>query len=199
MGEALSTLRSALAGFTALTPSLALQWGIAAVLLASGVVKLRHPSQAAIAVHGFGLVKTLNPAYGRAAGGVEASIAIGLIVTATYPTTSAARSIVTGTAFCLFVAFSVLIAYRLRKGDLFPCGCFGVSEALSTRTLFRAVAFAAIAASPLISSLTSGVQNAEIEVRTLAAVVGIGSISVFVLAASFAQLYAQKAPAEGAS
>lgn len=139
-GDALHMLRSEPARGIAV-------WFLAIVFLWSGVVKLRRPALAAMAMVDFGVVRRPRSGFGSALGTVEALLAVMLV-------SGAVPSLVLPVAAALLWFFAFLIARSLRSGESFECHCFGDSGSkLSRWTLARTVALA-FAASAQISAPT---------------------------------------------
>ena len=95
----------------------------AAVLLAvSGVMKLRDPSVAAVALAELG-VPAAQPL-------VLSGAAVELVVAALLLAWPAAGGPAAAT---LYVGFAILVGLQLRKGARRSCGCFGSTEAPPSR------------------------------------------------------------------
>lgn len=126
---------------------------IAGVLVVGAATKLRKPAAAAEAMVQFGLLRRRTTVVGLALGGVEAVVAVTLLL--------GARSALPGlAAAALFTAFAFLIARALRQGRTFSCGCLSSREDpigahTLTRTLGLLVLAVIAAAAPLNGALTS--------------------------------------------
>lgn len=114
-----------------------LSWFLVAVFVVSGIVKLRRPALAAMALVDFQIVKRPLPVLGLALGAFELAVALGL---ALWP------GVAIFFAAPLLWFFTLLIARSLQGGDDFACFCFGESEGeISRWTLARTTALAALA------------------------------------------------------
>jgi len=116
----------------------------AAVLLAvSGVMKLRDPSVAAVALAELG-VPAAQPL-------VLSGAAVELVVAALLLAWPAAGAPAAAT---LYVGFAILVGVQLRRGARRSCGCFGSAEAPPSRAhvvvdlAFASVCAAAVATGP---------------------------------------------------
>ncbi len=114
-------------------------WFLAVVFLWSGIVKLRRPALAALAIVDFGVIRRPLPSFGSALGTVEVLLAV-LLVSEVVPT------LILPVTAALLWFFAFLIARSLRSGESFACFCFGDSGSkLSRWALARTVALALIA------------------------------------------------------
>ncbi len=114
-------------------------WVLAVVFAWSGIVKLRQPALAAMAMVDFGILRRVRPGLGAALGAAETllavSLALGVFPALTLP--------VAAGLLWLFVA---LIAHSLLSGEEFACFCFGNADSeLSRLTLVRTGALALLA------------------------------------------------------
>lgn len=114
----------------------------------SGGQKIISPFPASLAMVRFGLVRRVNPAFGRTAGIVEALVAVALLAAPTSPWPLLA-------AAGLGALFIVVVSRSLFAGKSFPCACFGNrSEPISVATLVRAACvFLAAASLAIVASL----------------------------------------------
>jgi len=120
--------------------------GLAIVWTWAGLAKMADPDAAARAVRAYdlapeGLVKPI--AWGLPF--VEVALAVLLLLGLA---TRAAAWVSTG----LFLAFVVMISSAWARGLSIDCGCFGVGEALSARTLARDGALLAAAVALIVLS-----------------------------------------------
>jgi hypothetical protein len=110
----------------------------------SGTAKARSPWTPALAVVNFGVVKqpSLRLAWAIALG--EIGLAAILLISPVMSPSLAALA--AGSAACVLLAFSLLIARALRSGRSFACACFGSGDdRLSSSTLARASALGLLA------------------------------------------------------
>lgn len=120
-------------------------YGVSTLFLAlifawSGVVKLRRPALAAMAMVDFGVTRRVRPRLGFALGTVELILALALVLGG--PTS---RLTLAGTATLLWI-FVLLIARSLWSGERFACFCFGeAGSELSNQTLIRTASLALLA------------------------------------------------------
>jgi hypothetical protein len=97
----------------------------------AGLTKVRHPYLAAMAAFDLRVISRPSKTAGVLIGVGEAALAAGLVVPATRPLAAIASVIVS-------LAFAVAIGAALRRGERFPCGCFGdPEEAISPQTVWR--------------------------------------------------------------
>jgi uncharacterized membrane protein YphA (DoxX/SURF4 family) len=114
-------------------------WFLGWVFLWSGIVKIRQPMQAAVAIVDFRVSRHLRSWAGTALGILELAIA-GLLFLI-----SGARGSVALAAILLGM-FTLVIARSVRSGATFPCFCFGDSRSrVSMFTLLRTAALAGVA------------------------------------------------------
>ena len=114
-------------------------WFLGWVFLWSGMVKVRQPMQAAVAIVDFGVSRHLRSWAGIALGILELAIA-GLLFLV-----SGARASVALAAILLGL-FTLVIARAVRSGASFACFCFGDSQSkVSIFTLLRTAALAGVA------------------------------------------------------
>ena len=147
-------------------------WFLAIIFIISGFMKLRKPTLAAMAIVDFGVVKSVRPPLGAALGGVEASLAIGIILVP--------KPFITVSAVLLWI-FTLLIGRSLLSGKTFACFCFGDAEsALSVWTLSRtgALAILATAAVPSAVWTTNSFDAAEYTLQAVSAAALFGLISL---------------------
>ena len=186
--RAFGVLSSVLDAATGTTPGLVAQWALVAIFLTSGVGKLRRPGHAAVAISNFGLTRSIRRSYGSALGMFELALAVCLAITAFPAAPSSARALVLAATAALLALFAFLIARSVRRGDRFPCACFGDgSEEISRRSLARTLAIGLVGLLPLAATLTSadGFPSRD---SLLAGVVGVGALSTAVLVAAGARL-----------
>lgn len=118
-------------------------WFLAGIFVWSGIVKLRRPVLAAMAMVDFGIVRHARPAFGLALGALETFLALALVLRVF------THLILPFTAL-LFWFFAFLIVRSLLSGERFACFCFGDSDSqISGWTLARTASLA------LLSTLLS--------------------------------------------
>lgn len=147
---------------------------LATVFLISGVAKIRAPYAAALAIVRFGLVATVNPWTGRAAGAIELTAAAALLIlpNTPYPLFAACG---------LLAFFSVLLASALMRGDRFSCACFGPhGSPLSYATLGRTLGLTLVAIISLFL-LTNGGSTSTWEAHILGMGTGVLVVCVVLL------------------
>lgn len=134
---AAAMLRDGLEALMAPAGSGVLSWFLAAVFALSGIVKLRRPALAAMALVDFQIVRRPLPILGWLLGAVEVALAVGLALV---------PAVAVFVAVPLLWLFTGLIARGLRGGEEFACFCFGESDgALSRWTLARTGTLALLA------------------------------------------------------
>lgn len=180
--------------------SLVAQWALAAVLAVSGTFKLLHPAYAAIAIVKFGLARRIRQSYGRLAGAGEAVLAGCLMITAFASPSHPARQLASVASFGLLVVFAGLIGRTLVRGERFACACFGPgAEEVSRRTLVRTLTLALVSLAPVMASLAGGTGEVDVNTSVVAAVIGIGAISLIVLVDALARFHRSVALPEEAT
>lgn len=137
-----SALSLLVSGFQAVTTSpgygVAI-WFLAVVFFWSGIVKLRQPTLAAMAMVDFRVARKVRTTWGFAQGLAETALALALAFGIML------RLSVVIAAILLWF-FALLIGRSLRTGDRFACFCFGDAESqLSRVTLLRTAALALLA------------------------------------------------------
>lgn len=107
------------------------------MFLLSGIVKLRRPALAAMAIVDFGIGRRVRSALGLALGAAEVALAVLLVASVRLGFWVAAP---------LLWLFALLIGRSLLRGERFACFCFGDGETvLSWRTLVRTLSLAVLA------------------------------------------------------
>lgn len=188
--NAFDVLNGVFGAFTGGGSSLVAQWALAAVLAVSGTFKLVHPAHAAIAIVKFGLARRIRQSYGRLAGAGETLLAGCLMITAFASPSHPARQLASIASLGLLVIFAGLIGRTLVRGERFACACFGPSaEEVSRRTLARTLTLALVALSPVMASRAGGTGEVDVTASVVAAVIGIGAISLIVLVDALARFY----------
>lgn len=137
-----SALSLLMSGFRAVTTSPGYGigiWFLAAVFFWSGIVKLRQPTLAAMAMVDFGVAQRVRKTWGFTQGLAETILALALAL-GIMPRLSVAI------AALLLWFFALLIGRSLGTGERFACFCFGDAESqLSRATLLRTAALALLA------------------------------------------------------
>jgi hypothetical protein len=137
---------------------------VAAIFAWSGVSKIIRPFPAAVALTRFRLVHHVQPSRARILGVTELAITFALLLSPQeiWPLSAAAA---------VLVVFSVIVALALRRGDAFPCACFGSSSRpLSARTLARNLVLLAAACAGVVLA-AAGVRSTLVE-RSYGVVLG---------------------------
>lgn len=128
-------------------------WLLVGVFIWSGVVKVRHPRLAALAMTDFGVVRVPRRGYGLFLGSGELALALLLLVTS-----QAGLVIATG----LLWVFTGAIARSLILGRRFSCFCFGDAEgSLSWSTLARTGLLAVLATLLLVGGQPGSLLRAD--------------------------------------
>lgn len=145
---------------------------LSTVFIISGTAKIRTPYATAVAMVRFGLVRTVNPRAGRAAGIVELLTAGSILIWPSLPLTLAA-------ACALLAFFVVLLAAALITGNRFPCACFGAhGSPLSLLMLARTLVLLGVAVGCLVPvTLGLSVEARDAQVAGLC----IGAIGVCIV------------------
>jgi Methylamine utilisation protein MauE len=153
------------------------------VFLAAGVAKLRRLAVAALAMVDFDVVSRARPAYGVALGAIEFAIAIALI-------TRSLPSLALVVAAILLSVFALLIGRSLKRGERFPCTCFGASmEPLSKLTFVRTFALACVALLLLGFAVFTGERGSSgSAAHIIEAIVAVSALSTIVLISSIVRL-----------
>jgi uncharacterized membrane protein YphA (DoxX/SURF4 family) len=156
-------------------------WFLALVFAWSGVVKLRRPVSAALAIVDFGLTKRVYPSLGWLVGLGETLLALALAA-GLFPPLA-----LSGAAILLWF-FSALIGRSLLAGKSFACFCFGDSgSALSRATLARTGALALFAT--LVAALpTPNPLWTDWQVPAFQAIVAASLLGTIALIGSMPQL-----------
>lgn len=149
------------------------RWFIGLVFLISGILKLRDPARAALALVDFRVTRRARKSHGLGLGLIEFLLGGLVIVTPSAPVVGAA-------AFLLWI-FVALIVRSLMRGEEFACFCFGDSDStLSYWTAGRTTILALLA-----TDFAIGFDAARLGLReeTLSAVASVATMgSVFLLA-----------------
>lgn len=156
----------------------------AGLLLASGGLKLRDRASYAGAVDGFPLLpRAAREASKRVLPALEIGLGVLLLVSS-----GTLLTLVAWTATVLMLAFTLLIASSLARGERPACQCFGAASAepISGWTLVRNVAllvlFGALAAGLAPDAgLVGALGNATDDTRSGVAVLALGTVAFLVL------------------
>lgn len=159
---------------------------IGAVLLWSAAAKLTRPRQTAYALIAFRVIRRPSIGAAFALAAVEGTIGSSLIAAAMSSTHLSV--LLLGVTSILFAAFVLVIARALRRGDSFPCMCFGSSAAkLSRITLLRGGALLVAAAAATAAAAMGGwVLSFDAALAALSA--SAGCLGISALAAGLARL-----------
>jgi hypothetical protein len=175
---AVSIVEDAVREMTGVTGASVATWFLATIFAISGVTKLRRPALAAMAMVDFGVLRRFQPAFGRALGVAEISLALALAI-APRPSVSVAAVLLWG--------FALLIVRSLVAGDRFPCFCFGETDAtISAWSLARTTALALLATGAALGR--SPFLRPTDVVGALEFVVGVALLGTLVLAGQVRQL-----------
>lgn len=124
-----------------------MRWFLGCVFLLSGIVKLRRPVLAAIAMADFGLVKRPRRSLGLVGGAGEIVIGLGLASRVLAPWDMVLPLL-------LLSLFVYLLARAIHRKERFPCFCFGetatvISKSTVARTCVLLLLALAIATTPV--------------------------------------------------
>jgi uncharacterized membrane protein YphA (DoxX/SURF4 family) len=180
--EALVDLVSA--GGSFLGPSLAGSsiWLLAFVFCFAGIAKVRRPRLAARTLVEFRLVRHPYALLAGLVGAFESLIAIGLV------TPASTRLAVLVAAPVLWV-FTVLLAASVRRGDRFPCFCFGDAETpLSARSAWRTALLAVLASTLAVSIVVAHRPQATVLDEATRAMLAGGVLAMYALLSNIPRL-----------
>lgn len=170
--SALSLIGDALRLLRAETGHGIVVWFLAIIFLWSGMVKLRRPASAAMAMTDFGVVRKPRRSFGSALGATEVFLAA-LLVSGVVP------ELILPIIAALLWFFAFLIARSLRSGESFACFCFGDSDSkLSRWTLARTVMLALIASAQVSAPTLAGypMLSQTYLIQAVAAVALVGAL-----------------------
>jgi hypothetical protein len=157
-------------------------WVLAIIFVWSGVVKLRRPTLAAMAITNFGVHRRVRPRLGSALGGTEVLLAL-LLATGALP-----MLFLPVTAGLLWL-FVLLIARSLWSGKDFACFCFGEADSkLSRWTLIRTAALAMLASLLAVAPLPARAYAGFTQTYVLQAVAAAGIVGAVVLGGQIPKL-----------
>lgn len=157
-------------------------WVLTIIFVWSGVVKLRRPTLAAMAITDFGVLRRVRPRLGSALGGTEVLLAL-FLVTGTLP-----MLFLPVTAGLLWL-FVLLIARSLWSGGNFACFCFGDADSkLSRWTLIRTAALALLASLLAVAPLPTGAYASFAQTYVLQAVAAAAIVGAVVLGGQIPKL-----------
>lgn len=136
---------------------------LAAVFAVSGLTKVSHPYQAALAIRNFRVLARVRPIAGRLTGAIELSAATAIIAGAHYWFSYTLM-------IALLMTFVFLISRSLARGDRFPCACFTARDQLSFHSLLRSVVLLAMAGyASVATAVHSQSLSAEQQIAGIAA------------------------------
>lgn len=116
---------------------------VGAVLLWSSAAKLTMARETALSLVAFRIARRIRLGAARMFAAGEGALGVSLILSATFRP-GALRELL-GVAGALLAGFVIVIARSLRRGDSFPCMCFGSREgSVSRLTLLRAGALMSV-------------------------------------------------------
>ena len=157
-------------------------WILTIIFVWSGVVKLRRPTLAAMAITDFGVLRRVRPRLGGALGGTEVLLAL-FLATGTLP------MIVLPVTAGLLWLFVLLIAKSLWSGKDFACFCFGEADSkLSRWTLIRTAALAMLASLLTFAPLPTGGYATSTQTYVLQAVSAAAIVGAVVLGGQIPKL-----------
>lgn len=152
-------------------------WILAFVFVLGGIVKLRRPALAAMAIVDFGVLKQVRPGAGTILGAFELSLGLILVLRVQ----SVVALLVAAGLLWIFV---FLIARAQLSGADFACFCFGeANSVLSRGTLARSLSLALLASAALTLEMTTQVASQQpseflIELVAAAVFLGVGALIV---------------------
>lgn len=123
---------------------------LAFTFLVAGVMKVKEPKSAALALTDFGLIERPTKPLGYLAGAIELALAALLLIEPLRIAGAVAAAV-------LLWSFAALVVRAVRAGKRFPCFCFGdesgtVSWWTAARTVALAILAIALAAALLLDS-----------------------------------------------
>lgn len=158
-------------------------WFLAFVFAWSGLVKLRQPVLAAMAITDFRVVHRVQPIFGYLLGAVETLLALGLAF-------KLLPRLTLFFTFLLLCLFTLLIARSLRRGEDFACFCFGNGESkLSQWTLARTGLLAFLAGITVTVSIPPDLYQG-FQTNIFQAVIAISILGNIILLAQLSRLIA---------
>lgn len=153
---------------------------LAWVFLLSGVVKLRQPALAALAMVDFGVARRATPALGVTLGAVEVALGAALML-------RVLPGVTLVVAVLLLAAFVAVIARAVARRESFPCFCFGDTDgSISWWTLIRTSALAGLVV-VLVAGAPTGLEAAP-RTRALQEVAAVAMLGSALLAARIPRL-----------
>jgi hypothetical protein len=148
---------------------------LALVFLWSGLVKIRRPRLAALALVDFRLIGRPRPWQGATLGVFEVGLAVGLAVGRAMP-------VILGVATFALTAFALAILRSLVARDKFPCFCFGGDEeSLSKLSFARTLALLTLAVVLLLAGHSSAARLPLGEGAALTLEAAVGMLLLVVL------------------
>lgn len=130
------------------TAGVGVSWGIAAILLYSGLIKLRSPSALREAISGFGFVKVSRSPLVFAVPGAEIVAAVAAVL-------NSYTAWLLPLAFAVYVTVTAVSVYRGHE-ETFRCACLSSTERLSKFTVARAACLLALAVAAAIARSATG-------------------------------------------
>jgi hypothetical protein len=157
-------------------------WILTIIFAWSGIVKLRQPILAAMAMVDFGVLRRVRPPLGSALGAAELSLALLLA-------TGVLRTVFLPIAAALLWLFTLLIARSLWFGKRFACFCFGEADSeLSRLTLVRTAALALLASMVAVVPTPAGAYPDFGSTYALQGVSAAAIVGAIVLSSQIAKL-----------
>lgn len=147
-------------------------WFLVGVFMWSGIVKLRRPALAALAMVDFGVVRYGRPMLGSMLGAFEVFLALTLAL-------RILPQLVVSIATILLWFFVILIAQSLHSGKRFACFCFGDAESnLSNWTLIRTILLALVATWLTVVTVSTNIFVNTGETRMLQALTAVSLLGI---------------------
>jgi hypothetical protein len=160
---------------------------LAEVFAWSSVAKFVYPTETAMALVNFGVVRRTRKIVARALATAELALALGLAISACWLTPVLLPLLLVACA--TFIVFSAVIAISLRRDRSFACMCFGASDKnISGWTFARAALLGGLAAAGSATSIA--IHTAVLRSSTLSALAAAcaGALGVLVVGAAIPRL-----------
>lgn len=155
-------------------------WILVGVFAWSGIVKLKNPIAAAMAMVDFNVVRRARRLYGFGLGAAETTLAVWLAL-------GLRPQAALGAASILFATFVILIGRSLTRGAEFTCHCFGDDEGkISVKTLARALMLLSLSG---LLFLAAPIEEGSLGATDVpAAVTGVAIVGMVALASRLRRL-----------
>lgn len=153
-------------------------WLLALIFAWSGSTKLRRPGRTALALIDFGLVRTYRRELGVVVGASELLLGV-VLALAAMSAGSRLTPLASACAAAVLSFFVLIIARSLRRGDAFPCFCFGgETSELSRSSLIRTALLALIAVVLIFSDARADDSARETALEGLVALALLGTAAL---------------------